>query len=87
MRATAKRKFLESGFRDVKDSSLSVISPLTFVFSFKHQTIFENSSEYGIPVKRAQHVEKDILAARQLAAPRKSGDVTARQLAHLWMKR
>ncbi len=66
MRATAKRKFLESGFRDVKDSSLSVISPLTFVFSFKHQTIFENSSEYGIPVKRAQHVEKDILAARQL---------------------
>ena len=66
MRATAKRKFLESGFRDVKDSSLSVISPLTFVFSFKHQTIFENSSEYGIPVKRAQHVWKDILAARQL---------------------
>lgn len=65
MRATAKRKFLKSGFLDVKDSSLSVISPLTFVFSFKHQTVFENYSEYGIPVKRA-HVEKDIFAARQL---------------------
>jgi len=35
------------------------------VFSFKHQTVFENYSEYGIPVKRA-HVEKDIFAARQL---------------------
>lgn len=66
MRATAKCKFLKSGFLDVKDSSLSVISPLTFVFSFKHQTIFESYSEYGIPVKRAQHMEKDILAARQL---------------------
>jgi len=30
-----------------------------------HQTVFENYSEYGIPVKRA-HVEKDIFAARQL---------------------